>query len=345
MSCTLRDLAAHLGARLAGNGDRVIASVGSLASAGPDQVAFLADRRFRGLLRKTRAGAVILAPDDAGEFDGDALVTDNPHAGYARAAAFLHPAPAVAPGVHGTAVVHASAQVDGSAEVGALAVIEADARIGPGVSVGTGCWIGRGATVGAGSRLHANVAVYPDSVIGRRCVVLAGAVIGSDGFGFAREQGHWLSIPQLGRAVLGDDVSVGANTTIDRGALGDTVIGDGVKLDNQIHIAHNVRVGRDTIMAACVGVAGSSTIGERCMLAGGVGIADHVSIADDVTVTGFSMVTRAIERPGTYSSGWAVQEAGAWRRQVAGVRRLAELGQRVKRLEDGSTDGSEREDV
>jgi len=182
-------------------------------------------------------------------------------------------------------------------------------------------------------------------MIGRRCVVHSGAVIGSDGFGFARDQGRWLDIPQLGRAVLGDDVSVGANTTIDRGAFDDTVIGNGVKLDNQIHIAHNVKVGDGTIMAACVGIAGSSTIGARCMLAGGVGIADHVNIADDVTVTGFSMVTRNIERAGVYSSGWPVQDAATWRRQVAGLRRLEGSGKLLRRLDTGMAGAEEQEDA
>ncbi len=277
---------------------------------------------------------MILTEDDARDYPGAALVSADPQLCFARIAAWLHPVPAFAPGRQATAVVDAAAHVAASAWVGAHSVIEAGVVVADNVYIGPGGWIGAGARIGADSRLLAQISIYPGCVLGRRCLVHAGTVIGADGFGYARDGGaRWVKVPQLGRVVIGDDVEIGANTTIDRGALGDTVIGDGVKLDNLIQIAHNVCIGEHTAIAAGVGIAGSVVIGRRCAIGGHVGITGHLEIADDVQVNAASLVTRSIDQPGVYSSSLPVEEVGRWRRNAARLRHLDEWAQRLKQLE------------
>jgi UDP-3-O-[3-hydroxymyristoyl] glucosamine N-acyltransferase len=266
-----------------------------------------------------------------------ALVHANPHATFARIAAVLHPEPVVAPGVHVTAVVHPSALVDATAAIAAFAVIGAGARIGPRCRVAEHCIVGPDAALGADSSLRERVTVCGGVQIGMRCIVHPGAVIGADGFGNAADDGQWVKVPQLGSVRIGDDVEVGANTTIDRGALGDTVIEDGVRLDNQIQIAHNVVVGAHTAIAACTGIAGSTRIGRRCMIGGGTGIGGQLSIGDDIVIAGFGMVTRSLDRPGLYSSVLPVEEARLWRRLVGRFKRLDLLAGRVRKLEAAGT--------
>ncbi len=333
MAVTLAELARRVRGTVRGQESTPIERVAPLAGAGPLDIAFLADRKYQKLLAGTKAGAVILREADIGDYVGNALVVANPHLAFAQIATLLHPAPLAAPGVHATAVVAAGARIAPTASVGAHAVIAEGATLDEHVQVGPGCCIGRGVTLGTGTRLVANVYIADDCVVGRECLVHPGAVIGADGFGFARDGERWHKIPQLGRVLLGNAVEVGANTTIDRGALNDTVIGDGVKLDNQVHIAHNVRIGNHTAIAACVGIAGSTTIGMRCTIGGHIGIIDHLTIADDVHITAGSLVTSSIPRAGTYSSSLKVQPVETWRRNAARLHRLDELARRVRELE------------
>ncbi|MFL6713667.1 MAG: UDP-3-O-(3-hydroxymyristoyl)glucosamine N-acyltransferase [Sulfurifustis sp.] len=330
---TLAELARRFGGRVRGAGDVDIVAVAPLARAGPGQISFLHDRRHRPQLATTRAAAVILRADDAEAYAGNALIVEQPQLCFARVAAFLHPPPAAKPGIHPSAVVDPAARVAATASIGANAVVEADAVIGEEAQIGPGCYVGRDASIGAHTRLVGHVWIGPRCVIGTNSLLHPGAVIGADGFGFTKDGERWVKIPQLGRVVIGNDVEIGANTTIDCGTFSDTEIADGVKLDNLIQIGHNVRVGEHTIMAACVGIAGSTTIGRRCVFAGQVGVADHVSITDDVTLLGKAMVTNAIDRPGSYASGIPVERAEDWRRRVARFRHLEEMAQRLKQLE------------
>jgi len=285
-------------------------------------LSFLANPRYRRQMEATRATAVLVAPDNASVCPVAALIDPNPYLAYARIAELLHPDPAPAPGIHPSAVVSASARIAASASVGPLAVIEDEAQLGERAFVGPGCIVQRGARLGADSRLAARVTVYPGVLIGQRCIVHAGAVIGADGFGFAPDAGRWVKVPQVGTVRVGDDVEIGANTTIDRGAIDDTVVEDGVKLDNQIQVGHNVTIGAHSAVAGCVGISGSTSIGRRCMIGGGVGIAGHLTIADDVVVTGCSLVSASIREAGSYSSGMPAVESRLWRRMVAHLRRL-----------------------
>jgi UDP-3-O-[3-hydroxymyristoyl] glucosamine N-acyltransferase len=260
------------------------------------------------------------------------LIAKDPYAVYARIAALLHPVPPAVPGKHPSAVVDSSATIDASASIGALAVIGARVRIGARSTIGPGCVILEGATVGADTRLVASVTLCASVVIGDRCLLHPGVVIGADGFGLAPSDGQWLKVPQVGGARLGNDIEVGANTTIDRGAIEDTVVEDGVKLDNQIQIGHNVRIGAHTAIAGCTGISGSTTIGSRCMIAGQVGIAGHLSICDDVVVTGRTFVNSNIRKPGYYSGGLPFDEAAPFRKNAARFHRLDELAREVRRL-------------
>lgn len=333
MAVGLGQLAVRFGCAVHGDPDVQVERVATLAQAAPGAISFLANSRYRGQLAHTRASAVILAAEHAESCPVPALIAGDPYATYARIAALLHPPPARSAGIDARAVIDPSACVAASASVAACAVIEARARIGEHAVVGPGCVVGAGASVGPFSELVAQVYVGRDVRIGARTLVHPGAVIGADGFGFAREPEGWLKVPQLGTVSIGDDVEIGALTSIDRGAIEDTVIEDGVKLDNNIQVGHNVRIGAHTIMAACVGVSGSTIIGKRCMIAGAVGFVGHLQIADDVTITGQTMVNRSITESGVYSSALPMDEAARWRRNSARFRHLDELARRVRALE------------
>jgi UDP-3-O-[3-hydroxymyristoyl] glucosamine N-acyltransferase len=327
---TLAQLAERFGLTLRGNGERPIRQVATLAQAGPDALSFLANPRYRRELAQTAAGAVVLHPDEATHCPADALLSRNPYADYARIAA-LFDAPASAPaGIHPSAVIDPSAEIDPSAAIGPLVAIGARSRIGPGAVIGPGSVIGEDCAVGAGSRLVARVTLVLRVRLGCRVLVHPGAVLGADGFGLAQDQGKWLKVPQLGGVVVGDDCEIGANTTIDRGALDDTVLEDDVRLDNQIQIGHNVVIGAHTAMAGCTAVAGSTRIGRHCLIAGGVGIAGHLQIGDRVTLTAMSLVTRSLEGPGEYSSGLPIQDSRSWRRNAARFRQLDDLAKLLK---------------
>ena len=319
---SLADLAVRFGLELRGDPSLRVSRVATLARAEAGSLSFLANPRYRKQMESTHATAVVVGPEHAAACPVAALIHPNPYLAYARIADLLHPRPAAATGVHSTAVVSAGAQVAASASVGPLAVIEDGADIGERAVVGPGCVVQRGAVIGADSWLVSRVNLYPGVRIGRRCLVHAGAVIGADGFGFAPDAGSWVKVPQVGGVKIGDDVEIGANTTIDRGAIEDTVVENGVKLDNQIQVGHNVTIGAHTAVAGCVGISGSTTIGRRCMIGGGVGIAGHLTIADDVVVTGCSLVSASIRQAGSYSSGMPTVETRLWRRMVAHLRRL-----------------------
>jgi UDP-3-O-[3-hydroxymyristoyl] glucosamine N-acyltransferase len=296
--------------------------VATLDDAGPGEITFLANPRYRAKLAETRAGAVILGPRDRDATAMARIVADNPYAYYARTVSLFHPPRAVVAGLHASAVVDATAVVAASAEIGPFVVIGAGARVGERASIGAGCAVGEGASIGDDTRLYPRVTVYPGCAIGARCILHAGVVIGADGFGMAPDAGVWVKIPQVGRAVLGDDVEVGANSTIDRGALGDTVVEDGVKIDNQVQVAHNCRIGAHTVIAGCTGISGSTVIGRHCMVGGGTGFVGHITIADGVTISGMTFVTKSIARAGVYSSGLPVMPHADWLRNAAHVRRL-----------------------
>jgi UDP-3-O-[3-hydroxymyristoyl] glucosamine N-acyltransferase len=275
MELSLGELAIRHGLELRGDPEQRVARVGTLQHAGPDAVSFLANPRYRKHLATTRAGAVVLEAAQAAECAAAVLISPNPYAAYARIAADLHPEPGFAPGIQAGAHVDPAAEVAADAHVAPGAVVAAGARVGAGAYIGPNCVVGAGARVGAGSRLVANVTVCHGVRLGARVLLHPGAVIGADGFGLAREPEGWIKVPQLGSVTIGDDVEIGANTTVDRGAIDDTVIEDGVKLDNQIQVAHNVRIGAHTVIAGCTGISGSTTIGRNCMIAGAVGIGGH----------------------------------------------------------------------
>ena len=326
-------LAERLGAELHGDPDRVVRAIAPLGAAGRGDLSFLANRRYLKDLRTTRASAVILGPGDVDVSPTAVLVLPNPYLGYARAAALMADPPAVAPGIHPSAVVDPAADVSPEASIGPLAVVGSGVRVGARAWIGPGSVVGAGAVVGGETRLVANVTICRGVQIGARCLFHPGAVVGADGFGLANDQGTWVKIPQFGSVRLGDDVEVGANTTIDRGALQDTVIGDGVKIDNQVQIAHNVVIGPDTAIAGCVAIAGSVRIGARCIIEGAAMISGHLELADEVHVTGGSAVAKSITRSGVWSSGMPAQENHVWRKMWVRMRKLDDFARRLSRLE------------
>ncbi|MGH8288695.1 MAG: UDP-3-O-(3-hydroxymyristoyl)glucosamine N-acyltransferase [Steroidobacteraceae bacterium] len=344
MGVSLGELAVRFGCELRGDPGVQVERVATLADADSSSLAFIANPRYRLQLASSRAAAVVLDAQSAADCSTAALVCENPHATYARIAAVLHPLPAAPPGRHPSAVIAPGARIDPSAHVGALSVIGDGVIVGPRAFIGPQCLIEDQATIGEDARLSARVTVCRRVEIGARAVIQPGAVIGGDGFGFANERGRWIKVPQTGSVRVGPDVEIGANTTIDRGAIEDTVIEEGVKLDNLIMIAHNVRVGAHSALAACVGVSGSTSIGRRCMIGGQVGIGGHLTIADDVIITGCTMVSHSIARPGVYSGGIPLEEAHVWRRLVARFKRIDSLAARLKALERNTSGGSDQEE-
>jgi UDP-3-O-[3-hydroxymyristoyl] glucosamine N-acyltransferase len=330
---TLGQLAERLGATLCGSADKVVSGLATLQEAGPDQLSFLANAQYRKFLAGCQAGAILLTAADAEGYAGNALVVGNPYLAYAELSHLFDRKPKAMPGVHPTAVVAEDALVHASASIGAHAVIESGAQIAAGVTIGAQCVVGARSVIGEGGWLAPRVTLYHDVRIGKRVVIQSGAVIGGEGFGFANEKGVWRKIAQIGGVSIGDDVEIGANTTVDRGALSDTLIGNGVKLDNQIMIAHNVQIGDNTAIAGCAGISGSTKIGKNCMIAGGVGMVGHIEVCDNVFVTGMTMVTRSITEPGSYSSGTAMQPTAEWRKSAARIRQLDDMARRLQQLE------------
>ncbi|VFM95278.1 MAG: UDP-3-O-[3-hydroxymyristoyl] glucosamine N-acyltransferase [Candidatus Kentron sp. G] len=333
MSILLGKLADALGAELHGDENCRIDRVATLQHASPGAIGFLANRHYRAHLSNTRASAVILSAGDLSKCPVSSLVLENPYLGYARTATLLNPTSAPPGGIHSSAWVSPNAVVHETAWIGPHAVIQEGASIGEEVYIGPGCTVDPGVTIGDYSQLVANVTLCRDVVVGKRVLVHPGVVIGSDGFGFANDNGVWVKVPQLGTVRIGDDVEIGANTTIDRGALEDTILEEGVKIDNQVQIGHNTFIGAHTAMAGCAGTAGSVRIGKRCIIGGATVISGHLEIADDVSLTGASQVTKPISKPGIYSSWIPVQESLIWRKNVARLHQLDEMARRIKALE------------
>lgn len=330
---TLGELADKLGAELVGDPALPVDGLGTIQSAGPTQLTFLANPRYRGYLEKTRAAAVLLPESVREHAPGAALVVKDPYLAFARATAFFDTAPQAASGVHPSATVAQSAQVAASASIGPNAVIEEGVRIGEGAVVMANTVVGAGTTVGEGCRLWPNVTIYHGVTLGPRTTIHANCVIGSDGFGFAFNGSGWTKVHQVGGVRIGADVEIGAGTTVDRGAIDDTVIGNGAILDNQIQVAHNVVIGEHTALAGKVGIAGSSTIGANCLLGGAVGVSGHIEICDKVQILGMTLVSSSINKPGTYGSALPADEKGRYRRNVARFRNLDDLARRVRKLE------------
>lgn len=330
---SLGELAARFELELRGDPATRVDGVCTLVPGKPAHLSFLSNPKYRAQLAGTAAAAVIVGPRDAANLLGAGLIAKDPYLAYARIAALFDPSREFTPGIHASAVIAADAQIGEGVHVGAHAVIGSAAQIGAGSFIGPGCYIGREAKIGAGARLAAQVHVGDRVQLGLRCQVQPGAVIGSRGFGNARGPRGWEEVPQLGTVIVGDDVEIGANTCIDRGALDDTVVGNGVRLDNLIQIAHNCVIGEHTAIAACTGIAGSTRIGARCMIGGAVGMSGHLDIADDVAILGMAMVTKSLPLKGVYGSGVPVTAARDWRKQIARMRRLENTEARLRELE------------
>lgn len=329
----LGDIARELGAELRGDAGYIIAGLGTLTTAGPEHLAFLSNPSYAGQLQSCRAGAVIVRPELADKTPGAALLLDNPYLGYARISHWFDRSETSAAGIHPSAVVHPSAIVPDSVTLGPNVVISEGAVLGERVVVGAGCVIGSRCRVGDDTVLRPNATLVQDVTTGQRCMILSGAVIGSDGFGFANEKGVWHRIAQVGGVTLGDDVEVGANTTIDRGAIEDTRIGNGVKIDNLVQVAHNVVIGDHSALAGQSGVAGSTRVGRHCVLGGQAGIGGHLVIGDGAQFTGQAMVTSDVDQPGVHSSGTGLMTNREWRKNAVRFRQLDAMSRRLKELE------------
>ncbi|HEX4234038.1 MAG TPA: UDP-3-O-(3-hydroxymyristoyl)glucosamine N-acyltransferase [Caldimonas sp.] len=336
----LRDIIERLGGELVGDPETKIGSIDPLELAGPASISFLANPLYAKQLASTRAACVIVAPAfrEPAAGRGSAIVTPDPYLYFARLTQWWveRGAPPARRGIDSRAVVDPGARLGADVAVGAFAVVEAGAEIGDGATIGAHAIVESGCRIGAGTRLGPRVSVVAGTTIGARGIVHPGAVLGADGFGFAPDRGRWEKIEQLGRVVIGDDVEIGANTCIDRGALGDTVIGDGVKIDNLVMIGHNVRVGEHTAIAGCVGIAGSAVIGAHCMIGGGAGINGHVTIADHVQISGATQVSRSIAKAGFYSGSFPFDDNASWEKNAATLRNLHALRERVRALEKKS---------
>ncbi|WP_410209190.1 UDP-3-O-(3-hydroxymyristoyl)glucosamine N-acyltransferase [Aquirhabdus sp.] len=345
-SLTLGEIVKHLNQRIAegafplstpaavsGDESLVITGLASLSQAGPTQLSFLANSQYRGQLQTTGAGAMILTEADREAFVGSAIVVSDPYYVFAQLTHLFDPFNAVEVGIHPTAVVSPHATIGENVSIGPFVVIEDHAQIGDGAVLISSVHIGRDSVIGNKCWLGHGVTIHHGCILGQRTRIHAGAVIGAEGFGFATAEGRWHRIVQLGRVVIGDDVRIGANTTIDRGALDDTIIADGVIIDNQVQIAHNVKIGAHTALAAGTGVAGSTTIGSHCILGGLVGVAGHLEITDRVHITAMSMITRSIKESGSYSSGSAFEKTADWRKSAVRVRHLGEMAAQIKGLQ------------
>lgn len=330
---SLAEIASRLGGELIGNPDIMVSQVATLEKATPGTIAFFANERYFDQLKATRAGAVIIGARLRDSLEMPRIVAANPYAYFARVSALFNPPPLGEAGIHPTASVHPQARLGAGVHVGPGVVIEEGVEIGSGSSIGAGTYLGAGVAVGDGGMLYPNVTVYHGCRLGRRIIVHAGVVIGADGFGIAIDEGRWIKVPQIGRVIIGDDVEIGANTTIDRGAIDDTVIEEGVKLDNQIQIGHNVHIGAHTAIAACAGVAGSAHIGRHCRIGGASGIAGHITIADNVEISTHTLITKSITEPGTYTGAYPFASNREWRRNAVALRNLGDLVARVRTME------------
>ncbi len=333
MKLSLKKLAEHVDGYVIGDGDCLVERVATLKNASKGDISFLTNLKYKAELQSTKASAVILSEKHANECQTNALVVKNPHPAYAKIATLLYTEKNELTGIHPTAVIDDDCQIDTSAWVGPHCVVEKGATIQAGSIVDAGCYIGKYVSLGRDCHLTTNISIMSHSQIGDRVLIHPGVVIGADGFGQAYENGRWIKVPQVGAVQIGNDVEIGANTAIDRGTIEDTIIEDGVKLDNLIQIAHNVRVGKNTVMAACAAVAGSTTIGENCAIGGNVGIVGHLTIVDNVTITARSTVLQSIKEPGVYSSTTPLEPNKLWHKNHIRFKQLDEMARRIKALE------------
>jgi UDP-3-O-[3-hydroxymyristoyl] glucosamine N-acyltransferase len=333
-SYSLREIAAQLGGEVLGDGEVAVSRMASLASAKSGDLSFLSDTKYRSLLSSTEASAVVIGTDARDATSLPRIVTENPYAYFARVSSLLNPVTIAEPGIHATAVIDASASVPASVSIAAHCHIGRHVQIGENVVIGPGSVIGDHVSIGNGSVLHANVTIYAGCELGSDCVLSSGVVIGADGFGYAEEHGKWVKIPQVGRVIIGNAVEIGANTSVDRGALDDTVIEEGVKLDNLIQIGHNCRIGAHTVIAGCVGIAGSARIGQHCRIGGAAMILGHLEIADGVTVSPGSMITRSLTKADTYTALMPFQPHDKWLKTAAHLRHLDDMATRILRMEN-----------
>ena len=333
MSFTLSEIASRLGGEVVGDGGVLIGQVATLASAGRGEIAFLASGKYRQQLEQTGADAVIVGRRDRDATQKARIVCDNPYVYFARVSQLLNPPSKAAPGIHPSAVVGEGASIAPGASIGPFCSIGRNAVIGEHCEIGASCSIGDGVEIGSGTRIYPGVTIYPGCILGRNGIIHSGVVIGADGFGIAMDQGKWVKIPQIGRVVIGDDVEIGANTTVDRGALDDTVIEEGAKIDNQVQVAHNVFIGAHTAIAGCTGIAGSTRIGRYCKIGGSGMILGHLSIADHVDISAGTMITKSIEASGAYTSIFPFAPHREWLRNSVHLRHLNDLAARIGQLE------------
>jgi len=335
---TLAEIAEHIDGVIIGDAACKISNVSTLLAANKQQISFLANTKYKKYLSTTDAGAVLVNKDMAEYVPNSAIVVDDPYIAYAKVATLLNPPRQEVTGIAASASVDPGVNIPETASIGAQVVIEAGVMLGKGTIIGAGSVLQRGVSIGENTRLAPNVTLCHDVEIGDNVMLHPGVVIGADGFGIANDKGKWIKIPQIGRVIIGNHVEIGANTTIDRGALEDTIIGQGVKLDNQIQIGHNVIVGDNTVIAGCTGIAGSTIIGENCIIGGGVGISGHLKIADGVIITGMTMVTKSLTKAGVYSSGIPAEPTAQWHKNVVRYRQMDKLSLRVKKLEKPDPD-------
>lgn len=332
-SYTLAELAEHVGATVQGDESTSVTSIATLSQAQSGQISFLSNSKYRSQLAATHASAVILHPNDKAHCPCPCLVMDNPYVGFAKIAQLLDDTPDIAQGIAPGVNIADSASLGNNVSIGPNVVIESGAVIEDNVQIGAGCFIGQDVKIGRGTKIWPNVTIYHGCELGFECLVQSGTVVGADGFGYAPNAGQWVKIPQVGRVVIGNKTEIGANSCIDRGALDDTIIGNGVIIDNLCQIAHNVVMGDHSALAGCSVIAGSVNIGKHCVIGGFVAINGHTEIADQVHITGFSMVTKSITEPGVYSSGMPATTNKEWRKNMAVLRNLGDLRSRIKALE------------
>ncbi len=334
MGYTLSEIAAAVGGELFGDPEYTVSALGSLEHATAEQLSFLSNPKFSNLLGRSEAGAVLIRNVQDAEQVRNAIVVRNPYLAFAKVSAlFASPGQGWGKIIHPSAVIHSDAKVGMNVTIAPNVSIGAHAEIADGCTIGAGTVIGEQVQIGEKTRLAANVTLYDGVRLGARCIVHSGAVIGADGFGFAPNDGVWVKIHQLGSVCIGEDVEIGANTTIDCGAIDDTIIGNGVKIDNLVQIAHNVVIGDNSAIAGCVGIAGSTVIGKNCTIAGGVGLAGHITLVDNVHITAMSLVTRSIDTSGSYSSGTALDSTQKWRKSAARLRRIESMAAHISKLE------------
>lgn len=333
MALTLHEIVAALGGELLGDGNVQVSKVASLANAKAGQISFLANAKYRHLLETTQASAVVVGVEERDTPAHNKILVDNPYAYFARLSTLMNPIAPVPAGIDDSAKIGLNAKIPSSCSVGAHAYIAQDVVLGEGVIIAAGVYIGEGSVIGDNTRIDANVVIYHHCTVGKNCAIASGTVIGADGFGYAESAGKWLKIPQVGGVVIEDDVEIGANTTIDRGAIDDTVIGQGTKIDNLVQIGHNCRIGAHTVIAGCVGIAGSALIGAHCKIGGAAMVLGHLTVADGVTISPGSMITRSLNSSDTYTALMPFQTHEEWLRTAAHIRRLGELTDKVKQLE------------